>query len=146
RRSTGAAAIATLRSGVSGAHGRPGHHRTGRPVTAPTPHTPLSQTCTQPRAARDPPAPCSSLGGLPESLLNPPRGLASDARHRRQLVEGGFLHGLQAPELLQERSPLRRPDPRDLVEGARQGALLPALSVAGDGEAVRFVADLLDEV
>ena len=65
---------------------------------------------------------------------------------RGQLLERGRPHRPEAPEGGEEPLLAGRAEARDPVERALGHPLAPALAVEGDGEAVRLVADPLEEV
>ena len=66
--------------------------------------------------------------------------------HARQFLDAGLAQLRDAAEMAQELLRGARADAGDFVEFARKSALRAALAVKGHGEAVRFVADLLDQV
>jgi hypothetical protein len=81
-----------------------------------------------------------------QRLVDPLRERSADALHLRELVDGRGLHLAQATEMREQALPALRADSGDMRQrrlGARPGA---AHAVADDGEAVRLVADLLDEM
>lgn len=56
------------------------------------------------------------------------------------------LQARQAAEMSQQVGAPARADPGDVLEPAAGARFLPPAAVAGDGEAMRFVADLLDQL
>src|SRR5690606_19843899 len=69
-----------------------------------------------------------------------------DALHPRDLLLAGGLQAGQAAEMAQQRGAAARADARDVLQSAAGARLLPLGAVAGDGETVRLVAHLLDEL
>src|SRR5258706_16345140 len=74
------------------------------------------------------------------------RERTADAVHFGNFIDGSRLHALQAAEMREQLLPAPRSDAGNLGEH-RGGARLAALgTMADDGEAVRLVADALDQV
>ena len=86
------------------------------------------------------------LAGLVEEIVNLARGLVVDARHLRKIVERGALDGFQRAEMMQQRAFARRADAGNFLQARFADVLLPARAVRADGEAVRLVAQPLNEI
>src|ERR1700730_5614436 len=71
---------------------------------------------------------------------------AADPLHFRDIVYRRGLHTAQSAKVLDKRLAPLRADAGDLVEHRGGAGLAAARSMADDGEAVRLVADRLDEV
>ena len=68
------------------------------------------------------------------------------AFHSRQLFDTGLLYAFQSAEMCQQVAATFLTHPFDLFQ-LRRGARLAAFgTVSGDGETVRFIADLLDQM
>src|SRR5690606_32225335 len=61
-------------------------------------------------------------------------------------LDAGAAQPGQAAEVLEQGRPPARADARDVLQPAGLARLLPLAAVAGDGEAVCFVAHLLDQL
>src|SRR5471032_381909 len=83
---------------------------------------------------------------LMELLVNAFGELAADAFHPRQILDTRSQHALKSTEVLQEPLAAPRPHGGNLLEARRRARLAAARAVARDREAVRLVADLLDEM
>ena len=70
----------------------------------------------------------------------------ADAWHARQFLLAGATHTLQATEVRQQRSAACGADAWNFLQRRLDCGLLPAPAVPGDGEAVRLVANLLNQV
>src|SRR5438552_6418685 len=79
-------------------------------------------------------------------LLDPPRERRPHPGDLRGLVQGGLTDAADAPEAAQQGALARRTDAVDVVEHAADGPLRTNVLVIGHGEAMRLVADALDEV
>ena len=66
--------------------------------------------------------------------------------HAREVVDARRLHALQAAEMREQRLALLRADAGDLLQRRRRARLAAPRAVALDREAVRLVADLLQQV
>jgi hypothetical protein len=62
-----------------------------------------------------------------------------------KISDPGPQHPLQTPEVPQQRPPLRGPESRYRLEDRLVEAARALATVSGDREAMRFVADPLDE-
>src|SRR4051812_32348999 len=71
---------------------------------------------------------------------------AADSFDLCDLVDGCGFHAAQPAEMLQKGLPPPGSDTGDLAEHRRSARLAPARTMADDGEAVRLVADGLDQV
>src|SRR5207302_8503918 len=78
--------------------------------------------------------------------VGPARGLGRDARNALELLLRGRDHALDRAEVLEERPAARRPDAFELVEEGGEAARLAPLPVEAEGEAVRLVAQTLQEL
>ena len=78
--------------------------------------------------------------------MDPLRQFAADAVHPGDVLDPGPGQAAHAPERLQQLLPPLGADPADLLQDRGGAGLGPALAVAGDGEAMGLVADLLDQV
>ena len=74
------------------------------------------------------------------------RQLAADAAHLGQVADARADHAFQAAEAGEQFLAPFGADAADALERRRQAGLAAARAVAGDGEAVRFVADGLDQM
>src|SRR5437899_1027667 len=92
------------------------------------------------RAAR---APRACLVELREDAL---RQLAADARHAREIVHAGRLHATESAEMREQRLPPSCADPGDLLQRRCRARLGPPSAMSLDREAVRFVANLLQQM
>src|SRR2546428_2961894 len=72
--------------------------------------------------------------------------LAADAFDLRQVLDARADHALQPAEPRQQLPAALGADPGDALQGGSRAAPGAARTVAGDGEAVRLVADSLDQV
>ena len=81
-----------------------------------------------------------------EMRVYPPRRLAADPRRRLQIRQPRHLHPPRRAEMVQQRPLPRRADSRDLVQLTLADRLGASGAVRGDGEAVRLVAQPLQEV
>src|SRR5262245_4418420 len=70
----------------------------------------------------------------------------ADSRHLGDVVDRGGLDASQAPKMLDQRLAALGADSRDLVQHRGGARLAAARPVADHGEAVRLVANLLDEM
>src|SRR4051812_15251792 len=70
----------------------------------------------------------------------------ADAFHLGDVVDRGRLHAAQAAEVLDQRLAALRADAGNLVQHGSRALFAAASAVADDGEAMRLVADRLDEV
>ena len=94
--------------------------------------------------------------GSPDKYLSPAgfvqlgvdtaRRLGRYARDAFKLLFGRLQHPLGRPEVLQQRPAARRPDALDLVEHRLACGRIAALPVEGHGEAMRLVADALQQL
>ncbi len=66
--------------------------------------------------------------------------------HAREIVDARRFDALQAAEMREQRLALARADPSDLLQLRRRPRLRAPRAMALDREAVRFVADLLQQV
>src|SRR5262249_36081510 len=80
---------------------------------------------------------------LPEDLLGE---LAADALDLGEVLDARAHDALQAAEAGEKLLAPLRADSRDALERRRGAALRAPRAVPGDGEAVRLVADVLDQV
>ena len=64
----------------------------------------------------------------------------------RQIGERGALDRLQRAEMMQQRALARRADAGDFLQAGLADVLLAARAVRADGEAMRLVAQPLDEI
>ena len=71
---------------------------------------------------------------------------AADPGNLGDLADGRRPQPLHRAEVLEQRLPAGRPEAGDLVQRARRHRLGPLAAVVGDGEAVRLVADPLEQV
>src|ERR1051325_1492750 len=74
------------------------------------------------------------------------RERTADALHLGDIVDRGGLHAPQSAEMLDQRLAALGADARDLVEHRGGARLAAPRAVPDDGEAVRLVADRLDQV
>jgi len=79
-------------------------------------------------------------------LLDPLRERRPHPGDLRELVQGSLPDAADAPEAPQQGALPRRTDAVDVVEHAADGALRAHVLVISHGEAMRLVADALDEV
>src|SRR6202521_1359482 len=85
-------------------------------------------------------------GTLVQLLVDALGELAADALDASQILDTRSQHALKSPEVLQQSLAPARPHGGNLLQ-ARGGALLAASrAMPGDREAMRLVADLLDQV
>ena len=81
-----------------------------------------------------------------KSIINPLRELFADPLHTRQVLHPGPFDFPQAAELLEQLPAAFRPHAGNGFQHRGVPRLLPPAAVPHDGEAVRLVADLLDQV
>jgi hypothetical protein len=81
-----------------------------------------------------------------ESVINSPRQFDADAVHLGKILNAGLRQLLQTAELSEQRLPTLGADTGDVVESGNRAGLGPALAMAGDGETMRFITDLLDQM
>ncbi len=72
--------------------------------------------------------------------------LFTDAGSFGDLVDAGAVELLQAAEMFQQVAAALGPDPGDVLQARGAPGLAAPGAMAGDGEAVGFIADLLDQV
>src|SRR3982751_2595751 len=84
--------------------------------------------------------------GLVEEIVNFAGGLFIDARHLGKIVERGALDGLERAEVVQQRTLAGRTDARNFLQAGLRDILLASGAVRADREAMRFVAQPLDEI
>src|SRR5206468_3357500 len=84
--------------------------------------------------------------GLVKLRVDRARRLRGHARDALELLLRRREHLLDRAEVLQERPPPRRADALELVEERAEASRLAALAVEADGEAVRLVAQPLQEL
>src|SRR3954454_24741230 len=84
--------------------------------------------------------------GFVEEIVDLASGLFIDARHLRQIAERGALDRFQGAEMVQQRAFARWADAGDFLQAGLADVLLAAGAVRSDGEAVRLVAQPLDEI
>src|SRR6056297_4229127 len=70
---------------------------------------------------------------------------AADAGYFGQIVHARRRHALQSAEVAQKVPAPLRPEPRDILQHRAPAGFRAACPVAGDGETVRLVADVLYE-
>ena len=87
--------------------------------------------------------PHADAGSVREVRQDGVGGLGAD--HRRQLLAGGAADAGDAAEPLEQRVAAARADAGDGVQRRAQIAAGPGLAVIRDGEAVRLVADPLQQ-
>src|SRR3954452_17524329 len=89
-----------------------------------------------------------ALDPLPrmEVGVDPLRHLLADARRLLQVAQAGHLHAARGTEMVQQRPLAGGADALDLVKLAGAQRLRSASAVGGDGEAVRLVAQALQEI
>src|SRR5476649_2804556 len=85
-------------------------------------------------------------GTLVELLVDAFGERAADAFHASQILDTRSQHALKSTEVLEEPLAAPRPHRGNLLEAGRRARLAAARAVARDREAVRLVADLLDEM
>ena len=81
-----------------------------------------------------------------EGGINVFRQLLRDPGYLRQLFTTGSADGRHAPEMGQQLPPPLGPHTIDVIELGMTPLLLPALAVTGDRKAVRFIADMLEQM
>src|SRR6516165_8198046 len=81
-----------------------------------------------------------------EEVVDLASGLRADARHLREIGNCCALDRLESSEVMEQRTLACRPDARDFLQARFAHVALAALAMGADGEAVRFVAQSLDEV
>src|SRR6187549_3739289 len=84
--------------------------------------------------------------GLVQLLVDALGERAADALHLGQVVHARGQHALKAAEMLEQPLPAARSHRGDLLEARGGARLAAARAVSRDGETVRLVADLLDEM
>src|SRR3954471_20232316 len=89
-----------------------------------------------------------ALDPLPrmEVGVDPLRRLLADTRRLLQVAQPGHLHTAGGPEMVQQRPLARGADALDLVKLAGAQRLRSAGAVGGDSEAVRLIAQALQEI
>src|SRR5215472_9998820 len=70
----------------------------------------------------------------------------ADARHARQIVDARGLHALEATEVCKQCLPPLASNAPDLLQHGGRARLAASRSVSLDGEAVRLVTDLLQQM
>ena len=70
---------------------------------------------------------------------------ATDPANFYQVIDAGADNALQAAKLPQQLAPSLRPKTRDFLEPRRLARFGAPLAVPGDREAMRFVANLLNQ-
>src|SRR5579875_646690 len=78
-------------------------------------------------------------------IIDGPRERRADALDLDEFCHTRLEHTLQSAEVLEERTPLRRPEARDSLEDRFAVAAGAAAAMSRDREAVRLVAHALDE-
>ncbi len=72
--------------------------------------------------------------------------LLADAGHLGQLINPGFFHLLQSPQVFEQRLTTLGPDAGNILQAAAGAGLGAASTVPGDGKTVGFIANVLDEM
>src|SRR5581483_10172781 len=88
--------------------------------------------------------PCQELSR--EEVVNLARGLLVDAGHLGKVRKGCPLDGFQRTEMAKERALAHGTDTRNFLQSRLADVFFAARAVRADGEAVRLVAQPLDEV
>src|SRR6476659_7740220 len=83
---------------------------------------------------------------LVEEIVNLARGLFVDARHLGKVRQRRPLDRLERAEVMQQRTLARRADAGDLLQPRLADVLLAPGAVRADGEAMRLVAQPLNEI
>ena len=81
-----------------------------------------------------------------EELIYLSRRLRINSRHLGEIGQARALDRFQRAEMAQQRALAGRPDPRDFLQAGLADVLLAPRAVRADGEAVRLVAQPLDEI
>ena len=77
---------------------------------------------------------------------NPFSKMLTDARYAREFLDARFADPLHASKMRQERTPSTGADARNFFQSRFDRGLLAPAAVPGDGEPVRFVPYLLNQV
>ena len=83
---------------------------------------------------------------LVKARIDPPGQFATDARHLAQIFDAGSGDTLKPAEMLDQQLALFGTDALDTLERRGIAGTRTALTVAGDGKAMRLVADPLDQM
>src|ERR1700731_5097238 len=83
---------------------------------------------------------------LVKKFVNPPRRFGTDAFDLHQVGDRGALDGFQRAKVMQQRAFARRSDAGDLLQAGLAHVARPARPVRADGEAMRLIAQPLDEI
>ena len=83
---------------------------------------------------------------LVEEIVDLARGLGVDAGHLGEIGGGGALDRLERAEMLQQRALARRADAGDFLQAGLADVALAPRAVRADREAMRLVAQPLDEI
>src|SRR2546428_9953322 len=116
-------------------YGWPQSHTPGKPSAL--------RVAPQPEHSRDQAA--GSDTGT-QSIEDPLRQLAREARQRRDLGRRRGLHAGERAESLEQRTSAARPDPRYREQLRGDGAPRTAVAAVADGEAVRLIAGALQQL
>src|SRR6188474_82095 len=89
----------------------------------------------------------SALAGrrLVEEIVDLAGGFVVDARHLREIVERSVLDGFQRPKVVEQGPLARRADAGDFLQAGLADVLLAPRAMRADSEAMRLVAQSLDE-
>src|SRR4051794_17668254 len=90
--------------------------------------------------------PVNSTAGPVEICVQIARDLRGQAGHPLELLARGVEHRVGRAEVRQQRLLALRPDAGQAVEDRLRHLFVAALAVVRDGEAVRLVADALQEL
>lgn len=69
-----------------------------------------------------------------------------DAGDARDVFDSRVLDSIESSEMPQQAGASSRTNPRNVLEAARVACLLATAAVPGDCEAMRFIAQLLDQL
>src|SRR5262249_44709278 len=81
-----------------------------------------------------------------EEVVDALRGLGADAGHLLEVGERCAFDRLERPEVMQQRTLARRADAGDLLQAGVSNVALALLPMRADREAMRLVAQPLDEI
>src|SRR6185312_2176282 len=83
---------------------------------------------------------------LVEEFIHFARRLRIDSGHLREIGQARALDRFQGAEMAEQRAFACRPDSRDFLQAGLADVLLAPRAMRTDGEAVRLVAQALDEI
>src|SRR5256885_15611232 len=81
-----------------------------------------------------------------EEIIDLARRFGVDSGYMFQIRDGGALDRLERAEVTQQRALAGRPDAGDFLQAGFTDVLLALLAMRADGEAVRLVAQALNEI